>query len=751
MRCALLLRAVLAAVLMAFGLVAIAPGAQAAPGDSLGTDFWVSFPTNYQGTQGLQLFVTGPTATTGSVEIPGLSYSQQFTVTPGTATKLVVPTSAELALGDGVEQKGIHVTTADEVSVYGLNRVQGSTDAFLALPTDVLGSEYLVLSYAGLGGGFPEQRGSQFSVAATQDGTVLTITPSVAIGSRAAGQPYQVTMDAGDAYQLHSLSQADLTGTIVASNHPVGVFAGSRCSNVPDFVNYCDHLVEQLTPPSTWGKKFVTQPLATRTQGDVFRVLAGTDATHVTINGSQVATLDRGNVFETTLAAASTITTDQPVLVGQYSQSTEVDGVTSDPFVMLIPPYEQFLSAYTVTTPDEQFGFTNYVNVVAPTTDVGLVKADGAVIPATSFQPIPGSTFSGAQLAVSSGSHTYEGPNPFGVYVYGFGTNDSYGYPGGMQLAPLATVTAVTMSPATGSAFLGDEGCTTATVTDQDGNPVPNVRVDFTVAGANTTSASLTAGANGTAEYCYQGSAAGSDTVTAAVGTVTGTAALEWVSPDTTAPSLTGTPTTEPNAAGWYSGDVLVRWTATDEEGGSGIDPATVPADSSITGEGEGLTASASVSDRAGNTTTASSPAVNIDRTAPTISFAGNAGHYALDQTVVITCTAADALSGIDTATCPSVSGPAYDYLGENTLTATATDHAGNTAVTSTRFTVAVTADSLCDLTRQLVTTPNDAKAFCVKLAHGQVGAYQNAVRAKSGKSVTPENARLLIELSTTL
>jgi hypothetical protein len=594
---------------------------------------------------------------------------------------------------------------------------------------------------------------------------------------------------------------------------------------VPDFANYCDHLVEQLTPPSSWGKKFVTQPLATRKNGDVFRVLAGTDATHVTINGSQVATLDRGNVFETTLTAASTITTDQPVLVGQYSQSTAVDGVTSDPFVMLIPPYEQFLSAYTITTPDAQFGFTNYVNVVAPTTDVGLVKADGAVIPAASFQPIPGSTFSGTQLAVSSGSHTYEGPSPFGVYVYGFGMNDSYGYPGGMQLAPLATVSTVTLSPASGSAFLGGEACTTATVLDQFGNPVPNVRVDFVVTGANTTSASIIAGASGTAEFCYDGSAAGSDTVTAAVGTVTGTAALTWVWPDTTPPTLTGTPTTEPNGAGWYSGDVQVHWTATDDAEGSGIDPATVPADSVITGEGEGLTASASASDRAGNTTTATSTAVNIDRTAPSISasvspvapssgwfngavtvqftctdagsgvascpddvtvtqngaaqsvtgtvtdnaghsssltvepinvdtvapiitFTGNAGEYALDDIVTISCTATDALSGIDTVSCPSVSGPAYDFVGANTLTATATDKAGNSAVATARLSVGAGPANLCALTQRLVTTPNDAKAFCVNLDHGQVRAYQSAMRAASGKSVTPANATLLIELS---
>ena len=52
---------------------------------------------------------------------------------------------------------------------------------------------------------------------------------------------------------------------------------------------------------------------------------------------------------------------------------------------------------------------------------------------------------------------------------------------------------------------------------------------------------------------------------------------------DATAPTLTGTATTAPNAAGWYKGDVTVHWTATDAT--SGV--ASTPADSVIGGEYE--------------------------------------------------------------------------------------------------------------------------------------------------------------------
>src|SRR5205814_3578554 len=103
-------------------------------------------------------------------------------------------------------------------------------------------------------------------------------------------------------------------------------------------------------------------------------------------------------------------------------------------------------------------------------------------------------------------------------------------------------------------------------------------------------------------------------------------------------------PATPPNADGWYNGNVTVHWTAAD--GLSGIAPATVPADSVITGEDTGLTAGASVADRAGNSTNAiSGPAVNIDRTAPNTTAGAPPAWNNTDVTVSLD--ANDNLSGI--------------------------------------------------------------------------------------------------------
>lgn len=51
---------------------------------------------------------------------------------------------------------------------------------------------------------------------------------------------------------------------------------------------------------------------------------------------------------------------------------------------------------------------------------------------------------------------------------------------------------------------------------------------------------------------------------------------------DLTSPTISGAVTRAPNNYGWYNGDVAVHWTTNDAL--SGIDPGTVPADSTITG-----------------------------------------------------------------------------------------------------------------------------------------------------------------------
>jgi hypothetical protein len=144
------------------------------------------------------------------------------------------------------------------------------------------------------------------------------------------------------------------------------------------------------------------------------------------------------------------------------------------------------------------------------------------------------------------------------------------------------------------------------------------------------------------------------------------------------------------SALGWYSTNATVHFTCADP-GGSGIPSGACPADQVLTSE-EALVSSTAqmVSDNAGNTSDASNVVtVKIDKTKPTIALvggpAGGSSSYFGSVPVSPTCTASDALSGLD-GTC-TVSG--YSTLvGPHTVTATATDKAGNTNSASLTYTV---------------------------------------------------------------
>ncbi|MCW3014125.1 MAG: Bacterial Ig-like domain protein [Solirubrobacterales bacterium] len=520
----------------ALGLLAVFAASTAGPAQaavapsSLGTDFWLGFEANVDTSNVNTLFIAGPQASSGTVTIPGLGFTKAYTTTPGAVTSVVLPADSTVQTADGVEAKAIHVTASVPVTVYGLNRRNASTDAFLGLPVSVLGTDHLVLGYKNTTDYF---KGTQFAVVASEDDTTATVTPATATAAHAEGVPFTVHLNRGDVYQLRAETQMnlDLTGSSVTSDKPVAVFAGNQIANVPDNNYYAgDHLVEQMPKTDAWGKSFVTVPLASRTKGDTFRVLAAQDGTTITVNGVNAGTVDRGEYVQQVITGRSEIIADKPVLVAQYSNSTNFDGPTaspSDPFEMLIPPNEQFLNDYTVSTPASGFG-TNFINVVAPTSAVGEVTLDGAVIPAAKFSPIGSSGFSGAQLAVSLGSHRMHSRQPFGISVYGFDTFDSYGYPGGLSLAPISDVAAVQITADSTTPSVGSQDCFTAAVTDQGEQPVAGVRVDFDAAGSNNASGFAVADDQGQARFCYTGDHAGPDDVTAAIGTVDDTTTVTW-------------------------------------------------------------------------------------------------------------------------------------------------------------------------------------------------------------------------------
>lgn len=427
-----------------------------------GDDFWLTFPGNYAPDPGnptqVSLNIVGDKGTVVKISGPGVPAPFSRSMTSSLeVVDFPLPPAPGVDLGltnDAVTKLGVHVEASAPVSIYVMNHAAQTSDGYLALPTEVLGTAYLVQSYPNVLHGVPELNGSQFAIVATQDGTKISITPSSVTGTHDSGVPYLIKLDQGQTYQLRNTYDApsDLSGTLVHSDKPVAVFGSHRCANIQSFDTFfCDYLVEELVPIKKWGTEYYTFPLKTRSGGDAVRIMAVLADTHVKINGVDVAVLGFGQTYETLLDAPAAITADKRIHVTQYATSSDHDGVaTADPFMVQIQHAGQFGASYKFATAQADFA-ANWINIVAPTAvaAAGGVLHNGVAVPPGAFTAIGASGFSGASVPVSVGVHTVKASQPVGVIVYGWSIFDSYAWPACFAFGDVTPPTLIPPQPQT--------------------------------------------------------------------------------------------------------------------------------------------------------------------------------------------------------------------------------------------------------------------------------------------------------------
>ncbi|MEW5975999.1 MAG: kelch repeat-containing protein [Acidobacteriota bacterium] len=146
---------------------------------------------------------------------------------------------------------------------------------------------------------------------------------------------------------------------------------------------------------------------------------------------------------------------------------------------------------------------------------------------------------------------------------------------------------------------------------------------------------------------------------------------------DATAPTLSfGPASPAANSNGWNNTDVSFSFTTDDNL--SGVASSSPASPLVLMTEGASVTGSVMVTDLAGNSATFLSPAVKIDKTAPTASAAASpaANSNGWNNTdVMVTFTGSDGLSGIDSCTAPTVL--SSEGMGQS-ASGTCTDKAGN-------------------------------------------------------------------------
>ena len=391
-----------------------------------------------------------------------------------------------------VDTCALHVTATANISLFATNYKKATFDATNVLPTPSLLDEYIIQTYTPSDhGGVSSTQGSHFAIIAAEDNTIVDYCPTVPtqsindsinaaqtkkdfMGEEALTDRdkfwlnytvgdtlHSPVLNAGQVYYVWTGKKdkdaGDLSGTYIKARDgkKIAVFQGCPHTNIPYQTKERDHIFSQAMPTKYWGNTFVLTASAGRHK-DYVRILALNDGTEVRINGNLVHTFDFANTdkkqyWEFTIGDQGTyaqngscvVTTSCPCATHLFLASKKADNVANgDPAMLWVNPIEQQIDQVTFATYSSKNGTTaHYVNVVTDQPDL-MTLTNGTTPVAMTFNPVDGSTtYSYAQVSLGSQATSYtlksNGSN-FIAHVYGFTSNESYGYSAGGATVPLS-------------------------------------------------------------------------------------------------------------------------------------------------------------------------------------------------------------------------------------------------------------------------------------------------------------------------
>ena len=411
----------------------------------------------------------------------------------GTASDNVAPTEITMKAdersieSDSVRDRAFVIESNVSLSVVGYAEEFTSADTFKILPCIILpvsDYEYYAISVPLARIPVPDdddydyefeqpQGNSAIVIVTTERDTELSIslTQRVAITAQDLLQQVPEGMfDVGvpatvrfpDAAQtLYIASVDDLTGSRITSNKPIAFISGHECGTLPDNFQYCDQLIEQVPPTATWGRRFITCPIEGRDVFDVFKLIASRDSSVINVSCTddrppQVFLLQKGEFtsFNVSSSTHCYVSSSRPVLLVQFSIVSSVDRVfNGDPFMVIIPPVEQYRSSYMISTLTPSFLFGGlpeqyFMNILLPegVDSAGLRMNGNPLSENLMFVSVPcasgpGSCGSSAQVSIPGGQHTLSHEDStvtFGAIVYWSYYRIGSGYFAGMTQNPIA-------------------------------------------------------------------------------------------------------------------------------------------------------------------------------------------------------------------------------------------------------------------------------------------------------------------------
>jgi len=455
-------------------------------GGNLGTEFYLTFIPCWEGGltgNDLKIYVSSQVRTKVTVEVPGKSYMKEKYTVPNDIIEFTLApaigqpyrkSDRDIPYKDSIYSKaGVHIYSEAPIICVAATRFQYTSDAFLVLPVPVLGKEYIVASYADPSPNTIQYLPSYTGIVSPYDNNEVRFTMggtdwSKTTGGLMPGETKKYILQKGDVLLIAGLgSHAELTGSKVEADKPVGVVSGNFCAYIPTNCGNCDFLEEMEIPTDYWGYKYHVPRIVNRLKNSIIKIFAKESKTKIFRDCQQIGFLRIAGGTEQNgylhLRADEgkprpiVISGDKPINVTLFNCAQQDDGIESDPFQMVLVPVEQYQKEIVFHTPGipNGYGFpNNYINLCYEATPYGTIPDDLMFATATDgkfswtqlkdMSPVPGEPFekcgtektyySKTLLLPGDGVYSFKANTAFCAYSYGFSSYDSYGYPSSFSL-----------------------------------------------------------------------------------------------------------------------------------------------------------------------------------------------------------------------------------------------------------------------------------------------------------------------------
>jgi hypothetical protein len=459
---------------------------------NFGNEFIISMPPNLQLKEDdqnskIRFILYSPVKANVKIEVPLKGFSEQITLQPYERQVLSFnPKFAQAISKNGFEESnseiliksaGLRFYSNQIFSLVVLSDFEETADAILALPTEMLGTNY-VLS------GFQDQSDKQSNfnnlsssaaIIGTKDNTKLNIHIGGRIGRHEVGttiigKKIEQTINKGDVFLLNTIFNGeDLSGTVVSSDKPIGIISSNQCAEIPKGNPMCDFIADFEIPKKALGKKYLVSPIAGKKYLPIVRVFAFEDSTEVYKNGEKIAFFENiGKTEDAPFIEIIDSNSVEPFLISSnkkiktvvYSRSFEEDDssiATHNPFMMSLQPLDRMQNEIYFSTPnnisENFFPENNFVNLtiddksdeISANTELGIIYNNEV-----HWESIDEYIYSAQKLSSTIGyyqSITLELPFPieykirsdkdFSASVYGTNQVKSYGYPATLPMSLL--------------------------------------------------------------------------------------------------------------------------------------------------------------------------------------------------------------------------------------------------------------------------------------------------------------------------